>query len=308
MADWPIIVIRFWLFLTLGALFGLSAFSLYGLRTSERCTALALRTWLVASAILALLLSAVALALLASSMAGTPVWPIDRTAIAALLDQPGMGTAWKVRLLALLLAGGAALVAGGCRLWLGVVALASGVALGTLAWAGHGAMDEGSVGWVHLAADILHLVAGGVWVGALLGLLLLVARPAARVDAAHLHLTHRALHGFGAVGTVVVGTIVVTGLVSGWLLVGFGNVAALGTTLYGRLLLAKLALFVAMLGLASFNRFRLTPAFGKSLAAADHRGALGALRASLAVETGCIVAILALVAWFGTLEPPASMM
>jgi putative copper resistance protein D len=166
-------------------------------------------------------------------------------------------------------------------------------------------MNEGTVGWVHLAADILHLVAAGAWTGALLGLVLLVARPARRVDATHLALSYRALHGFGTVGTIVVTTLVVTGLINAWLLVGPGNVRALGTTLYGQLLLAKLALFALMLGLAALNRFRLTPRFEASIAASDHRGALGALRRSLGAETGCIIAILALVAWLGTLEPLA---
>jgi len=169
-------------------------------------------------------------------------------------------------------------------------------------------MDESASGWVHPAADVLHLIASGAWVGALLGLLLLVSRPAAQVDAAHLGLTHRALHGFGTVGTIVVATVVATGLVNGWMLVGIGNVAALALTLYGQLLLAKMALFVAMLGLASLNRFRLTPAFEQSIASADHRAALGALRGSLAAETACVVAILGLVAWLGTLAPPASAM
>jgi len=169
-------------------------------------------------------------------------------------------------------------------------------------------MDEAAMGWVHLAADILHLIASGAWVGALLGLLLLVSRPAARVDAAHLGVTHRALHGFGTVGTIVVGTIAVTGLVNGWMLVGVSNLSALPATLYGQLLLAKLALFVAMLGLASLNRFRLTPAFERSIAASDHGRALGTLRTSLAIETACVVAVLGLVAWLGTLAPPASAM
>ena len=131
-------------------------------------------------------------------------------------------------------------------------------------------------------------------------------RPVERVDAAHLALTHRALHGFGAVGTIVVGTIVLTGLMNAWLLVGLDRVLTLGATLYGRLLIAKLVLFGAMLGLASLNRFRLTPAFEGSIAAGDHVGALRALRLSLGVETACVVAILALVAWLGTLEPPIS--
>jgi len=308
MSDWSLIGVRFALYLALAALFGLSAFSLYGLRTGERGDALALRAWLVASAGLSLLLSIGWLVLMASSMAGTPLWPLDLEAISELLTGSAVGAAWKLRMAALAVGALAAVLAAGRGFWLLIVTLAAAVALATLAWTGHGAMDEGVSGWVHLAADILHLIASGAWVGALLGLVLLVSRPVRRVDAAHLALTHRALHGFGAVGTVVVGTIVITGLVNGWLLVGVGNVAALATTLYGQLLLAKLALFVAMLGLAALNRYRLTPAFECSIAGADHRGALGALRRSLAVETACIVMILGFVAWLGTLAPPASAM
>jgi copper resistance protein D len=108
------------------------------------------------------------------------------------------------------------------------------------------------------------------------------------------------------VGTLVVAILVITGLINSWLLVGPANFTALGTTLYGLLLLAKLVLFAAMLGLASLNRFRLTPAFERSIAMNDHDGALMTLRVSLAVETTYVIGILALVAWLGTLAPPAS--
>ena len=300
--------VRLALYGVLGGLFGLSAFALYGLRAGERGDALALRPWLVTGAMLGLLLSVLALALLAAAMMGTPPWPVDRDAIGMLLDLPGIGTAWKLRMAALVVAALAALSAVHRGLWLAVVALASGMALATLAWTGHGAMDEGATGWAHLIADILHLLAAGAWTGALLGLILLVARPASRGDAAHLVLTHRALHGFGTVGTIVVAALAVTGLVNAWLLVGPENIGALWTTLYGRLLLAKLALFAAMFGLAALNRFRLTPRFEASIAAGDHGETLGVLRRSLAVETVCIIAILALVAWLGTLGPPASAM
>ena len=307
-ADWPLIAVRFALYLTLSGLFGLSAFGLYGLQEGERGDALAFRPWLLGAGLLALLLSGIAIALLAAAMAGTPPWPIDREAIGMLLSDSATGTAWKIRMIALVVASIAALIAAWRTVPLGVVAISSGVALATLAWTGHGAMDEGSTGWVHLVADILHLLSAGAWVGALLGLGLLVMRPARRIDAAHLTLTHRALHEFGLVGTVVVGTIVVTGLINSWLLVGLGNLPSLGATTYGRLLIAKLALFGAMLGLASLNRFRLTPAFERSVAAGDHRGTLRTLRKSLAMETVCVVTILALVSWLGTLEPPASAM
>ena len=294
-ADWSMIGVRLALYGVLGGLFGLSTFGLYGLRAGERPHALALRPWLVAGAVIGLLLTA--------AMMGTPPWPIDREAVGMLLDQSGIGTAWKLRVVALAVATLLALFAARRGPWLAVVMLTSGMALATLAWTGHGAMNEGATGWAHLAADILHLIAAGAWTGALLGLILLVARPATRVDAAHLTLTHRALHGFGAVGTVIVATLVFTGLINAWLLVGPDNAGVLGTTLYGRLLLAKLALFAAMLALAALNRFRLTQRFAASIASGDHRAAIGVLRRSLAVETACIVVILGLVAWLGTLEP-----
>lgn len=306
--DWPLIAVRFALYATLSGLFGLSAFSLYGLKARERADALALRPWLVGSGLLGLLFSGIGLALLAAAMAGAPLWPVDQEAVGMLLSGSATGTAWEARVAALVVASIAALVAAGRAALLGLVAFAAGVALATLAWAGHGAMDEGAVGWVHLGADILHLLAGGAWAGALLGLVLLVARPAGRVDAAHLTLTHRALHGFGLVGTIMVGTIAVTGIVNAWLLVGVANLPNLAATVYGQLLIAKLVVFGAMLTLASFNRFRLTPAFERSITAVDHHGALRGLRRSLAVEASCAVAILALVAWLGTLEPPASAM
>lgn len=306
MTDWSLIGVRFALYLTLATLFGLSAFSLYALREGERRDALALRPWLVASAVLSLLFSAVWIVLLTSSMAG-PAWPIDREAVGALLTGSAIGAAWKLRMAMLALAGLSALFATERWVWLSAVALCSAVALATLAWTGHGAMDDAATGWVHLIADILHLVAAGAWVGALVGLILLVSRRATRVDPSHLVLTHRALHGFATAGTIVVGTLIVTGVVNAWLLVGIDNVLNLGSSSYGRLLIAKIVLFGAMLGLASLNRFRFTPAFERSIACGRHASALDVLRRSLGLETAMVVSILALIAWLGTLEPPASM-
>jgi putative copper resistance protein D len=308
MPELSLISVRFALYIVLASLFGLSAFSLYGLRTGERSKALALRFWLGSSAVIGLLLSTVWLDIMASSMAGTPPWPIDQEAIGGLLTGSAIGAAWKVRMIALAIAAVAAMAAAGRSAGLAIVMAASAVALATLAWTGHGAMDENASGWVHLAADILHLIASGAWLGALFGLVLLVSRPAARVDAAHLSMTHRALHGFGAIGTLVVATIVVTGLYNGWMLIGIGNVSTLPSTLYGQLFILKMVLFIAMLGLAWLNRFRLTPTFERAIIAHDANAALSALRSSLAIETACIITIFALVAWLGTLEPPATSM
>jgi putative copper resistance protein D len=302
-SDWLLITARLGLYLTLAALFGLSAFGLYGLRKSERGTALALRVWLAASAVIALILSICWLVLTASSMADVPPWPIDRSAVDAVLASGAIATSWKVRMIALLLA----TLAASRGKWLWIVALCSAVSLATLSWAGHGAVDEGLSGWIHLGSDVLHLIASAAWVGALIGLVLLVTRPISQVDSEHLGLTHRALHGFGRVGTIVVATLVITGLINSWFLVGYENILMLLITPYGQLLFAKLVLFAAMLLLAALNRFRLTPAFERTIVNSDHRGALIALRRSLAVETTLVIAILGLVAWLGTLAPPASL-
>jgi putative copper resistance protein D len=183
---------------------------------------------------------------------------------------------------------------------------AGGVALATLAWTGHGAMDEGAVGWLHLGADVAHLIAAGVWIGALLGLSMLAMRRADRMDAAYLSLSHRALDGFSVTGTVLVAVILVSGLINSWLLVGPAGIRVLGTTLYGQLLVAKVMVFLAMVALASFNRFRLTPALEEAIGSGNYAGAVGALRRSLGAETACAIAVLAIVAWLGTLEPVVS--
>ena len=119
---------------------------------------------------------------------------------------------------------------------------------------------------------------------------------------------HRALHGFSGVGTAVVAVLLATGAINGWFLVGLDHLNGLWTTAYGRLLSLKLVLFVVMLGLAAANRFHLTPALGRGLGAQDSEGAaLAHLRRSVILETALGFGVLALVAWFGTLAPPAAM-
>lgn len=300
------VLVRFALYLDLTLAFGVAFFALCAPQTRG---ALPLAGALASAGLAGIALSVLGLAVLSASMAGVPLVQVDAESVAAVLTGMSLGKAWMLRIagLALVIAAAACVRRSPAP---ALLAASSGGALAVsgLAWAGHGAMDEGAVGWLHLAADIAHLLAAGVWVGALVCLVLLVARPSRRVDAAHLWATHRALDGFSLMGTVVVAVITATGLVNAWLLVGPANAMALPTTLYGQLLIAKLALFAAMLGFAAANRYRLTPALAGRIDAGDYRGAIVALRVSIALETACVVLVLALVAWLGTLQPPASAM
>ena len=190
------------------------------------------------------------------------------------------------------------------RRWL-LACIAGALATASFAWSGHGAADQGTAGLVHLAADIAHVLAAGVWLGALGALagLLIAAKGGGESD--H-RLTAGALSGFSAIGVSAVGVLVVTGLINSAFLIGLSGLGRLWTSPYGLVLTAKLAVFAAMFALASLNRFVLTPRLGAVLdAGRPPASALGRLKASVGVETALGVAVLALVAWLGLLEPLA---
>lgn len=304
--DAVAVAIRFALYLDLTALFGIAAFGLYGLRGDERRSgaAIAFRPLLGGTALLGLLLSAAGLAALAASMAGVPLTAVDSASITMIVTETAVGTAWIARMVALALVLASVFIRSARPiLMLSGALVGGGTALASVAWGGHAAMLEGTAGALHLGADVLHLLAAGIWVGALVALLLLVFRRIDRVTTAHLRLSHRALDGFATIGTIVVATLIATGAVNLLLVVGFDQLGGLPGSLYGQLLLLKVLAFVVMLGLAASHRFRLVPAFDRALAAENHRAALCVLRTSLAVEALCAALILALVAWLGTLEP-----
>lgn len=309
MTDWLSVSIRAALYVNLLLLFGLPLFGLYNLTRAERQTVLPFRAVTAGLAVLGLALSALGIAAMTAAMAGVALSEIDRETLDLVITQTSVGTAWLVRMGALLATLGCALIAGrrhGAALFTAGTATAA-IALASLAWTGHGAASEGRVGLVHLWADICHLLAAGAWIGAIAAFGWLL-RPVAALTPDHLQLSHRALERFSVVGTVVVGVIVATGLVNSYLLVGPMHIVDLPFTRYGQLLIAKLTLFAAMLALAAANRFRLTPALEAALAQGDAARAIAALRRSLVWEAGAVLAILGVVAWMGTLTPPMAQM
>jgi putative copper resistance protein D len=279
--------------------FGISLFALYGLPLAG-LRVLPLRAIAGFGAGVGLGLSLLGFAALAAGMAATPLAALKADDLRAMIGMEGIGRAWEARTLALaaLIALAALVRSRRATAWAG--ALLGAVALGSLAWNGHGVATEGQFGNVHLVADIAHLLAAGAWLGALGALAIVLGRT--REQASDVDAAHRALAGFSVAGTAIVATVVITGLTNSWALVGPDHVLGLTDTLYGRLLLAKLVLFAAMLGLAALNRFHLTPALEG--AAHDPRAAIRSLRRSLAFETAAALTILALVAWLGTLMPP----
>ena len=97
-------------------------------------------------------------------------------------------------------------------------------------------------------------------------------------------------------GIASVATMSATAVVNASVLVG--SFHALISTEHGRLLLLKLAFFVAMLALAATNRFWLTPRLDLS-----SDGALRGLTRNSAIEFALGLAIVTIVGMLGTLHP-----
>jgi putative copper resistance protein D len=301
-----LVIVRALVYADLLTLFGLTLFAAYGLGSTQDGTrVLRLRGWSTFLAVCGLALSLLHLVAITATMDGADLLNVKVGAIAAVINAGSIGTAWLIRMLALVLVLTAALVLPAKRtlgLW-GTIG-ASAVALGTLAWAGHGVSNTGPFGGVHLAADILHLLAAGGWVGALASLLMLLFDPAVRRDPSHVARLDRALQGFSSMGMALVATILVTGIVNVASVVGWVPIDRFLGNAYGQLLTAKIGAFLVMLGLAAANRFWLSPALSHARSAPRTQGALRALRLSVCLELLFAVLVLLIVAALGTLTPP----
>jgi putative copper resistance protein D len=304
MGDLPIIAIRFALYADLMVLMGMTAFSLYALNAKERASEMLPLAW--PGALLSLggfLLSGFGMLALVASMMGTPVLEVDRDAFRGIVGETVIGTAWIVRMIAMAVAVASALMLGRWPTVARIGILTSaGLALATLVWTGHAGATEGWAGTVHRASDIVHMLAASVWIGGIAAFGWQLFRPLAQQTDAQLSISHSALQQFSQIGTIAVGLIVITGILNSAIILGLPTPALAGS-LYVRMLFAKLVLFGGMLLLAAANRWRLTPALSTGIDAGDPAAAVRALRTSLVLENSAALAILALVAWLGTLEP-----
>lgn len=190
--------------------------------------------------------------------------------------------------LAFMFAIAATAVTGSLVVWLGVPAgLSAALAL---ALSGHA--SAAAPQWLTRPAVFMHI--GGImfWIGALVPLLLLLRQETARAD--------QALRRFSRAIPFAVAVLVLSGLILA--LVQMGPPGAAWLTPYGFILAAKLALLVALFGLALWNRVGLTgPALNGEQSARLH------LRRSIAVEMALVLVILGLVAGWRFTPPPRAL-
>jgi putative copper resistance protein D len=217
------------------------------------------------------------------------------------------GAVWSMRIVLLAMMGVLAVALPERRgSWM-VLALAGALTAASLAWLGHGREGEGWLGTAHLVADILHVLAASIWIGALVALLYLLRR-AALGGGEDAVVAARGLSSFSGVGPLVVAVLIVTGIVNAWALTAPHSIGEALATDYARLLLVKLGLFALMLALAAQNRVVLTARLNTGMSAqAATKAAITALQRNIVVETGLAALVLVAVAVLGVMEPPSAL-
>jgi copper transport protein len=249
--------------------------------------------------------------------------PLSRTLDATLLAQTvatRFGGIWAVRVLLLLL-----LVAvlrawaereaawRGTSAWVAVGVLAAALVV-TPALSGHaGAGPDAAVGAV---VGVVHFSAAAVWFG---GLVLLGTCVLPRADVGLLQAVPR----FSSVAFTAMVVIVASGMVQSWR--QLGSLQALGQTAYGRLLLAKVAVFLLLIAVAGRSRVLvrrklMARALVDAAAPPQHAGgaarpplsddtdagSLWLLRRLVLAEVAIAVVVLAVTALLGIATPPTA--
>lgn len=161
-----------------------------------------------------------------------------------------------------------------------------GLLLATLAPVGHGAMLDGLSGQLLILNQIIHLTCVGAWLGGLLLLVMMILRQPAG------HAVREILQRFSGVGYALVAGLVITGLINVRVLTGqFWPTPLLSG--FALILLIKVVLVIAMLGLALFNRLRIK----------DCEERLATLKTSVILEWLLGIGAVAAVSLLGTMPP-----
>jgi putative copper resistance protein D len=280
------------------------AFALAGVATRGAAERLRLRwariVW--ASLTVAVLSGAIWLLLLAADIYGAPIGKLwSSSGIWTVATETRFGQVWAARFAA------AVLLAGSIGMWRVTAkrgserrpwrVLSTIFAVGFLigpAWIGHAGATPGGAGQFSLAADAVHLLAAGAWLGGLPPLAMLLAAGWREKDPSWAAVTVLAVQRFSLLGLASVGALLASGIVNSWYEVG--SLGHLITTAYGQLVLVKLGLFAAIIAIAAVNRLYLTPRLATA-------GAVHRLQHNSVAETVLGFAAIMVVGFLGAMAP-----
>jgi putative copper export protein/mono/diheme cytochrome c family protein len=240
-----------------------------------------------ASGVIAVVAGAGWLILEAVAMAGADTVPEALHALPLVALQTHFGTVMLARLGLLLVA--TAFFRPDTRRGTYLILLLTAAALSLQGLIGHAGATAGALGDSLVASEAFHLLAAGLWLGALLPLWLGVqALPPAQAAAV--------CERFTPLGIACVLVLAGTGLFQG--LDFIGSLPGLLGTPYGHFALLKIALFLSALVLALLNRLWLTDRLSAGATAARRH-----LLLSVCLETGLGLAIVGAAAFMASSTP-----
>lgn len=297
-------VVRFAHYALLLGLFGWSAFWLLGLQRLDWLKFDAVPRFALAAALAAPVVSAALMLLSVASMMGVTVSALDRPIIEAMLLGTAMGNASIVRAALLVVALGAMVTLGNQRTALVFAACCYAGAILTLGWNGHAAATEGALGLFHRLINGIHLISGGLWLGAIGWFLMLTSRWCRHPEEQRALSVLTAMHAFAPTGATLVAVVAMTGTINAQIIFGLPNMAATLGTPYGVLLAIKTALVATMLVIGAYHARMSRGALRRlGLSARGPAMTVVALRHTLLAEFILGLSATGLVALFGTMSP-----
>jgi putative copper resistance protein D len=284
-----------------------------GSRLEMTAVAIRVHTALVVwtSLVLSITSGFVWLCLLAARITGKPIGDViaDGT-VRIVLSQTQFGFAWQLRfVLGALLA--TCLLARRTKshmtpIWQeALAALLAAAYLGSLAFAGHGEEGLGLGRNLHLAADFLHLIAAGLWLGGLVPFALFLVYLRRFNEEVWGTAARDAACRFSNLGIIAVATLLVSGIINASFLIG-GMPALVGTS-YGRLLLLKVTLFAGMVCLAGINREYLLPRLAGDIGRNSASRPLQELVRNTLIEIALGIGVILIVGMLGIMAPATDM-
>ena len=314
-STWPLALIRAIHFASCLLAFGVVAFDLWiaapALKHRQMPAAIGwarIVTRIVWTSLLITVLSGLAwFALNAINMSGLPPREaLQSDVLRVVLSETRFGRLWEIRSLIWLATLTAVLLRGflhlrGAMTW--IAAFLAGALAASLAWAGHG-QDGNRPQW-HLAADALHILIGGIWPVGLLPFTILFLKLRCSADQQKWTSIGRLTRRFSAASLISVALLAGTGLVNSFYMLDAPS--DLVSSDYGKVLLAKIIVFLVMVGFGAMNLLRWKPRLSAEFNDRTPT-AVARLQMNVALEAILSLAVLVLAGFLGTLSPPMDAM
>ena len=191
-------------------LFGSSLFFLYGVETTGRWQ----RPLLIVASVIALAASVTWFMAETASLTGDPKDAVHGTVLWSVVTDTRFGKFGLLRGALLVLSLVILCAIPRSRKLMLVQTLLGGAVVASFAWTGHAVSQPGHAGLLHLGSDVLHLLAAGVWIGALVPLTILLWQRGSQAEPSGARLVASALERFSGIGPAVVAILILTGLVN----------------------------------------------------------------------------------------------